>query len=82
VVRVVVVLVLKRVFVVGGEVVAATIRVLAGSGRDLDQISVTIIQDTGPAEMRCQPEGAIEPLGENAFGFRRLVGKDFRPNDK
>jgi hypothetical protein len=37
VVRVVVVLVLERVFVVGGEVVAATTRVLAGRGRDLDQ---------------------------------------------
>jgi hypothetical protein len=23
--------------------------------------------------MRCQPEGAVEPLGEHAFGFRRLV---------
>jgi hypothetical protein len=22
--------------------------------------------------MRCQPEGAVEPLGEHAFGFRRL----------
>jgi hypothetical protein len=35
VVRAVVVLVLERVFVVGGEVVAATTRVLAGRGRDL-----------------------------------------------
>jgi hypothetical protein len=39
----VVVLVLERVFVVGGEVVAATTRVLAGRGRDLDKISVVII---------------------------------------
>jgi hypothetical protein len=45
----VVVLVLERVFVVGGEVVAATTRVLAGRGRDLDQISVAINQETGPA---------------------------------
>ena len=76
VVRVVVVLVLERVFVVGGEVVAATTRVLAGRGRDLDQISVAINQETGPAEMRCQPEGAVEPLGEHAFGFRRLVSEE------
>jgi hypothetical protein len=53
------VLVLERVFVVGGEVVAATTRVLAGRGRDLDQISVAVKQETGPAEMRCQPEGAV-----------------------
>jgi hypothetical protein len=33
--RIVVVLVLGRVFVVGGEVVAATTRVLAGRGRDV-----------------------------------------------
>jgi hypothetical protein len=38
VVRVVVVLVLERAFVVGGEVVAATTKVLAGRGRDIDQI--------------------------------------------
>ena len=38
VVRAVVVLVLERDIVVGGEVVAATTRVLAGRGRDLDQI--------------------------------------------
>jgi hypothetical protein len=36
VVRVVVVLVLERVFVIGGEVVAATTRALVGRGRDLD----------------------------------------------
>jgi hypothetical protein len=75
VVRVVVVLVLERVFVVGGEV-AATTRALTGRGRDLDQISVAKKQETGPAEMRCQPEGAVEPLGEHAFGFRRLVSKE------
>jgi hypothetical protein len=69
VVRVVVVLVLERVFVVGGEVVAATTRVLAGRGRDHDQISVAINQETGPAEMRCQPEGAVEPLGGGSFFF-------------
>jgi hypothetical protein len=46
VVRAVVVLVLERAFVVGGEVVAATTRVLAGRGRDLDQISVAINQET------------------------------------
>jgi hypothetical protein len=39
---VLVVLVLERVFVVGGEGVAATTRVFAGRGRDLDQISVAI----------------------------------------
>jgi hypothetical protein len=60
--RVVVVLVLERAFVVGGEVMAATTRVLAGRSRDLDQISVAINQETGPAEMRCQPEGAVECL--------------------
>jgi hypothetical protein len=48
VVRAVAVLVLELVFVVGGDVVAATIRV---GGRDLDQISVAINQATGPAEM-------------------------------
>jgi hypothetical protein len=52
VVRVVeVVLVLERTFVVGGEVVAATTRVFASRGRDLDQISVAINQETGSAEM-------------------------------
>jgi hypothetical protein len=69
------VLVLERVFVVGGGVVAAT-RALAGRGRDLDQISVAIDQETGPAEMCCQPEGAAGPLGEHAFGCQRLVSKD------
>jgi hypothetical protein len=43
---------------------------------DLDQISVAIDQETGPAEMRCQSEGAVELLGEYAFGFRRLVGQN------
>jgi hypothetical protein len=76
VVRVVVVLVLERAFVVGGKVLAATTRVLAGRGRDLDQISVAINQETGPAEMRCQPKGAAEPLGEHAFGFRRVVSEE------
>jgi hypothetical protein len=59
-------------------VVAATTRVLAGRGRDLDQISVAINQETGPAEMRIQPEGAIEPLGVHAFGFRRLISKELQ----
>jgi hypothetical protein len=76
VVRVVVILVLERVFVVEGEVVAATTRVLADRGRDLDQISVAIDQKMGQAEIRCQPEGAVESLGEHAFGFRRAVGKE------
>ena len=75
VVRAVVVLVLERVFVVGGEVVAATTRAFAGKGSDLDQISVAIDQEAGPAKMRCQPERTVEPLGEHAFGFRRPVGK-------
>jgi hypothetical protein len=53
--RAVVVLVLERVFVFGGEVVAANTKVLAGRSRGLvlDQISVAINQETGPAEMRC-----------------------------
>jgi hypothetical protein len=72
VVRAVVVLVLERAFVVGGEVVAATTRLLAGRGRDLDKISVAINQETGPAEMRCQPEGAVEPLGEHAFPLKKI----------
>jgi hypothetical protein len=72
VVRAVVVLVLERAFVVGGEVVAATTRALAGRGRDLDQISVAINQETGPAKMRCQLEGAVEPLDGHVFGFRLL----------
>jgi hypothetical protein len=76
VVRAVIVFVFERVFVVGGEVVAATTRVLAVRGRDLDQMSVAINQEVGPSEMRCQPEGAVEPLGEHAFGFRSLVGKE------
>jgi hypothetical protein len=64
-----IVLVLERAFIAGGEVVAATTRVFTGKGRDLDQISVAIDQETGPVEMRCQPKGAVEPLGEHAFGF-------------
>jgi hypothetical protein len=55
VVRAVVVLVFERVFVVRSEVMAATTRILAGRGRDLNQISEAINQETGPAEMRCQP---------------------------
>ena len=51
VVRDVVVLVLERAFAVRGEVVAATTRALAGRGRDLDQISVAIDQEAGPAEL-------------------------------
>jgi hypothetical protein len=72
-VRAVVVFVLKRAFVVVGAVVAATTRTLAGRGRDLDQISIAINQETGLAEMRCQPEGAVEPLDElreHGFVFR------------
>jgi hypothetical protein len=53
VVRAVVVLVLERTFVVGGEVVAGTTRALAGRGRNLDQISVAINQETGWAQPRC-----------------------------
>ena len=74
--RAVVVFVLERVFVVGGEVVAATARVLAGRGRDLDQSSVAIDQEAGPAEMRCQPERTAGPLDGHVFGFRRLVGRE------
>ena len=54
-VGVAVVLVLERAFVVGGEVVAATTRALADRGRDLDQISVAINQETGPARFLCAP---------------------------
>ena len=64
-----VVLVLERVLVVGVEVVAATTRALASRGRDLDHISLAIDQEAGPAEIRCRPEGAVEPLGEHASGF-------------
>ena len=74
--RAVVVPVLERAFVVRGEVVVATTRALAGRGRDLGQISVAIDQEAGPAEMRCQPKRAVEPLGEHSFGFRRLAGKE------
>jgi hypothetical protein len=75
-VKAAVVVVLGRAFVVGNEVEAATTSVLAGRGRDLDQISKAINQETGPAEVRYQSEGAVEPLGEHGFGFRRLVGKE------
>jgi hypothetical protein len=74
-VRAVVVPISERAFVAGGEVVEAT-RTLAGMGRDLVQISVAIDQETGPAKMRCQPEGVVEPVGEHAFGFRKLAGKE------
>jgi hypothetical protein len=73
----VVVFLSERALVVGGEVVAATTRALAGRGKNLDQISVAIDHETGPAEVRCQPEGAAEPLGGHAFGFQRLVGKEW-----
>ena len=49
-----VILVLERAFVVGGEVVAAT-GVLRGG--DLDQVLVAINQKTGPAEIRSQGNG-------------------------
>jgi len=74
--RAVLVPVLERAFAVRGEVVAAATRALAGRERDLDQISVAIDKETGPAEMRCQPKGAVELLGEHAFGFQRLFGKE------
>jgi hypothetical protein len=54
-VGVAVVLVLERAFVVGGEVVAATTRVLAGRGRDLGKISVAINQEAGPASRDALP---------------------------
>jgi hypothetical protein len=60
---VVVVLVRKFNFITGGEVAAAT-RILAGRGRDLDQISVATDQETGPVEMNYQTEGVVEPLDE------------------
>jgi hypothetical protein len=56
VVRAVVVLVLERAIVVGSEVVAATTRVLAGRGRDLDKISVS-------TRRRAQPRCAASPRG-------------------
>jgi hypothetical protein len=46
-----VVLVVQHVFVVGEEVVAATTRVLAGGGRDLDQISERLIRRW--VQLRC-----------------------------
>jgi hypothetical protein len=69
-VRVVVVLVLEHVFVVGGEVVAATTRALAGRGRDLDHISVAINQETGPTEMRCQPTWVNMPLASEGLSAK------------
>jgi hypothetical protein len=59
----VVVLVLERVFVVGGEVVAATTRVLAGRGRDLDQISVAINQEDGPSRDALPARGSGRAAG-------------------
>jgi hypothetical protein len=65
---------------IGGVLVAVLVLVrqlgCAPAGDDGGQILVAINQETGPAEMRCQPEGAVEPLGEHAFGFRRLVSDE------
>jgi hypothetical protein len=52
--------VLKWAFVVGGEMVAA-IRAMAGGRSEIDRVSVAIDQETGPAEMCFQAEGAIKP---------------------
>jgi hypothetical protein len=61
VVRAVIVLVLERAFVVGGEVVAT--RVLVGRGRDLDQISVAINQETyGAYGARQEHHGTLLPM--------------------
>jgi hypothetical protein len=48
----------------------------AGRGRDLDQAPVPIDSETGTAEMCCQAEEAVEPLGEHALGFRRLISEE------
>ena len=48
----VIVLVLKRAFVVWGVVVVAT-GVLAGGGGDLNQVLDAIDQEAGPTEMSC-----------------------------
>ena len=50
--------------------VAATTRALVGRGRDLGQISEAIDKETGPAEMRFQPEG----VGFRFFGLRIAKG--------
>ena len=67
--------ILIRAFVAEGEAVAP-----AGRGRDLGWISIATDQKAGLVEMRYQPKEAVEPLGlplgEHAFGFRSLVGKE------
>jgi hypothetical protein len=52
--------------------VAAAIRAMAGGGRDLSELSIAM----GPAEVPCQTKGAVEPLGEHALSFIRLVGEE------
>jgi hypothetical protein len=51
-------------------------RALAGGGGNLDQVSVEINQEMGPAEVRYQAEGAAEPLCEHYFCFRGPVSKE------
>jgi len=63
-VRVVVGLILKCVFIVGGEV-AVAIWALAGWGGDLDKVPKAIGQETSPAEVCRQTKRAVEPLGEH-----------------
>jgi len=71
-VRVVVGLILKCVFIVGGEV-AVAIWALAGWGGDLDKVPKAIGQETSPAEVCRQTKRAVEPLGEHALGGGGLV---------
>jgi hypothetical protein len=54
----------------------AAIRSKAGEACDLDQASVVTDQETGPSEVRCQPEGTVEPPSEHVLGFRRAVGEE------
>ena len=71
-VRVVVGLIIKCVFIVGGEV-AVAIWALAGWGGDLDKVPKAIGQETSPAEVCRQTKRAVEPLGEHALGGGGLV---------
>jgi hypothetical protein len=39
---------------------------------------MAIDQETGPAEMRCQPKGALEAPGKDAIGFKKLPVKNVK----
>ena len=55
---------------------ADAIRAMADGHSEIDQVSVAISQEMDPAETYCQAEGAVEPLGEHALGFGRLVDEE------